>query len=481
MKVVFSLYLIISIVYLKAENLPVPTILSVGYNGGAKSIELKWTCDLTNKIDGFIIYRTVFDQNGIADSAFMPVYQSGNNTGFNWNTTMEDGMFGEILPDKRQYVFKIASYKSVGNKLEYSELSKGAAAPFIQSVEMINCGDSLSITWKSPIGFSFIRQELFLKFTQSKKYFSVPNGTNNLVIGKEYFSQSDTFSLRLLVYMNATDTLFSNIFSMQNNENAYSDILLDSIITLQKEVTVHYTIQNLNDLNSVYLFRNQEMVDSFSAENNELKIDYSSSALQLKTKNKCGNFVSSSPVFSPLYLSGSSPENSNKYILKMDYFYSDSSVIDNFVVWQNSTSQLVNSSIYNDSYTDENSEALPLKFYQADLSLTNLNNNYQTIFRSNELELSKKAIVEVPNAVNALSPNQKDHFFQVKTSFINKFKVIIFTNTGRKVFESDEPGFNWQAKQENQNIKQEVFYYTIQYSDFAEKKYSQNGYFIVFY
>jgi len=481
MKVVFSFFLIISVVYLKAVNLPVPTIISVGYNSGAKSIELKWICDSTEEIDGFIVYRTIFDQNGIADSAFMPVYQSSDKTTFEWNTTMEDGTFGAIFPDKRQYVFKIASYKSAGSKLEYSELSKGAAAPFIQSVELINCGDSLSISWKSPFGFSFIRQEIFFNSTQSKKFFSVPNDTNNLVIGKDYFSQADSFSLRLLVFLNATDTLFSNVKSMQSKENAYSDILMDSIITLQKEVTVYYTIQNLNDLSSVYLFRNQEIVDSFSAENNEIKIDYSSAALQLKAKDKCGNFVSLTPVFSPLYLSGSSAENSNRYILKMDYSYSDSSVVNHFVIWQNSSSQLVNSSNFYKSYTDENNEALPLKSYQAELTLTNSNNNHQTFFRSNELELSKNAIVEVPNAVNALSPNKKDHFFQVKTSFINKFKVIIFTNTGKKVFESDKFDFNWQAKQENDNIKQEVFYYTIQYTDFAENEYSKNGYFIVFY
>ncbi len=88
--------------------------------------------------------------------------------------------------------------------------------------------------------------------------------------------------------------------------------------------------------------------------------------------------------------------------------------------------------------------------------------------------------IYMPTAFTPDGDGLNDEFKAVYNGNINDFEMMVFTRSGKKVFESSDINFGWDGKINGSQIEEGAYFYVIRYKDATDKVKEQTGQVILY-
>ncbi len=483
---IFFAFLFLHIL-VNAQNLPIPSLVKLSYNLPGNQLILSWQVTDIDKIDGFIIYRTVFNFQGIADSAFMPVAQINNPFATDWNTDAENGSFGFPALDSTQYVFKVASFKNNKGVTEYSELSEAGAPPFLFVPQLIECGEKLSFRWKQSLNQTILSGVLILETKNYKDSISLQNNTDKLVFSIPTEILNSQLKIRYQEQTIDSNIRVSNIRSINLLVSQEIDLYIDSLVAENDKAAVYFDFKDINkQVRQISILENGVLMDTIALSENKFTITplNNSTLYTIRALNACKRTITQTANFKVLSLINKTSDTKKNIEFLPIFYYSDSVEIQRFTTYEFSGSLWEKNQEFSyipNSIVENISSETVEKKYRADVWFIDLKTGKQVYFRSDILKISKEAILKIPNAIFLYAPEENDRYFSVLARYISDFEITIYSENGTKLYNSQNISFKWQPENSARGISRKMYFYRIEYRTTNGKKTRKEGKFITFF
>lgn len=499
MRIIILIFIVFSGFQTQALHLPVPVFKHISVEEyPEQKVFIEWICPDTSLIDGYILYRTVYDQSSVADSAFMPLAEINKKN----TCTFTDISFINQNPNigLHHYAYKIASFKRSGTEYEYSELSQTIAPFFIKKLTLQNCNSEILVEWSHAIGAAYQKMQLKIMTLSQEYYISASESDRQTTIKINDYEGSQTESadsiklcFKIMAEINGKNS-FSNQLCLLEARSEQTNIAIDSVIVNGSNTEIHFNavLENLPAFWLFQTFENNRLVhtDSLGSAEKLYKAPFNAAQepkYQILAINPCKQIIGQYAYISPLVI-----KETRQLLFENTFEMATSKLFSATENVQKTTLYAAGLSSPNfedietlnyipDYWQDNNIEAAAAKKYFVKLETYNqANGGFQTSYQSNILNLYKETKIEIPNAIYLLSPIETDKYFQIKCVFCSSFTIEIFDIKGISLFNSDDIQFKWQPSNSKQTTDYAVYYYLIKYKNTKGLVYTLKDRFLVF-
>ncbi len=452
-------------------------------------VRLQWQHSDSSKITGFIIKRKIWGGNGVVEGSLNNIEFLPNTATSYVDTSFDYSTFSQ--PYTRAEAYSVNAYVIRNDSIIFSNL-----AP-IQNTILLNsnweiCSRKASFSWnkyqnRQVLNYILlysknnIDYDTLTKLTPEQTEFSTNNLDSNCFY---YFKIQATLEP---INNCISDTSTSNITNLYSYiPNFSNDILINNVSVFENSyIRVNFSKNNLSGIKNYALFRDNLEIASFNKDNfPDFFDDYCDVTALHKyyftAVDSCENKEISSDTVQNIVLRATlndkefqlSWNSTTIYKNNVDYYeiYAEYNNTRKLLKTINNSTFKTNISLSDVFGTNLNDETNEIKFQivaQGQNALKSL---------SNTEIIQLTGILSVPNAFNPNSQNTENQFFTIKTAFITDFKIVISTQNGTIIYESNDINKPWDGRHKNGKLMpQNAYIYNITYKSTSGITGSKNG------
>jgi gliding motility-associated-like protein len=324
--------------------------------------------------------------------------------------------------------------------------------------------------------------------TKGPRYFLDKNSPNNKTINYTYFmigvnkcglwgQPSDTMgTFEQIAYIPQQQQLFT----VTVNEN--DKIRVSWLPSKEKDFAKYFLFKSKDQGNNFSLIDTFENVlDTFYIDN-EVNINKQSYCYHVVMYDTCDNIGPQGKIACSIYLKGIS--SYLKHNLDWNAYAGWENGVNNYDIERryidNKFESLVR--IKPNQYEDKNFDTDEGAYYYYVNAFENkpdgiLNRNLAQS-KSNKIFLFQHPNVYPPNAFSANFDGLNDDLYMVN-SFVKTFNLRIFNRWGQQIFETNNKKEHWKANLNDNNVQNDVYFYTVTYTGFDDAVYTKQGNFTI--
>ncbi len=470
---------------------PTPIACTVTIDTNLNKPRLFWTINDTSQIDGFIIKRIIYNGDGVVDGTLNNIAQlpaPGLNEFLDTTTTYNT----EAKPWLRQEVYVVTSYKTVGDRLVYSNFSQYLKTLFL-TAQYDSCKQTVTLRWKAQSPGDTVKLWLI---APQKKLLTITNDT--FFIFKPQANNKFSFILAKATHNQCNiDSINSNLINVTITNSQRPKLLYISTIkaNFHDSLQIFLKISLPQNKPTVKLFKNDYPFATFTADfdglvtdtnpqtrqNTYKLISFSSCDSAFDTSNTARNMV-----LTAKFLDKPTEKATLLQWTHFDYWLGHTQYyIIYFSTDGQNFSQLTTTTdtfYIHDLQPLINGQKLPSQLYYYVAAHENQNPlNSNQIATTNIAEINPPPLIFVPNTILPYSTNPQDRIFKIYANFLDNFNLKIYDRNGRLLFSTNTPDNCWQATdQHGQLVPQGTYIYVITYQSHG-KTYHLKGAVTVIY
>ncbi len=484
-----------------AQTPETPVLDSVSINQLNNRVVMGWSVQNPEMIDGYKIYRQIFNFVGVVDGSDMEIATIFGAENRFWEDTST--IYGASQPTQSPEYYQIKAFKGGLNSLNFSVKH---ASIYLYPVDFEPCYARNTIRWTQYKGWGNDLQgyRVFGKMEQSGNYqllttiaasdtfFVHPN----LDEEKSYFYYIQAFS------SNNLKTSTSNIqtaFSQMPRQPKLLDVTHATVeqnkwVNVSFEIDTEAVVKHYALLRSQTLNRNYDTVFVFPNTHNPLEtnniIPVSDSVYfyKLAAINSCNILYKTSEPISNICLKVVNDAALHQNRLDWNQFVGWTDSFETYKVYrtinQGNTELLSENTKTDNFYVDDvsayaNEQNFLACYY---VEVQKIDGTSANICVSNVACAQTESLVFIPTAFNPLSVNEINRKFMPITSFINDYKLIIYDKWGNQVFTSTNASEGWNGYLSNGNLCMiGTYVYYLYYTTNEGNKMEKRGFFTVVY
>lgn len=487
-----------------------PVIDSVSVNYTSGNCIIGWTYEYPDSVDGYIVYRKIFDFSGITDGSYMPVSIIEISTALYFEDTTT--VYGVNRPFETSGTYRIAAYKIVDSERVLSPMSEAHGTVHISSVIYNRCKTTL--TWNSYTGWSeqLSGYRIYCKISgQSFQLAGTTQPEDTTFVHSDFDLDNQYIYLIHAIHSDGLTTSSSNTDTIDTNAPTKADTLwinavepvsdteLELNIALDPDAEVsYYSLFRSENSNNEYIsiaefdssqsfFRYTDLVHSVT-DTFFYKIEATDICNRMEqTSNEANNIVLTANAGSGSRLVNVLSWNT------LNTWNDDADGYRIFRTINNTDIQLIDSVDYGyNSYTDDIESIITesttnnnqissfcyyieaYKYFDAlNLELTNQSNTTCAIHDTR---------VFIPTAINPMSVVEENRIFKPSLLFASNYRMIIYSRWGDIVFETGNMNEGWDGTMKNGAYAKEGAYaYYIKYQNSEDRIIEKTGSFLIIY
>ena len=302
-----------------SQSPEMPVVKSVSVNQATNKVEIVWSVNTTEQIDGYIIKRKIWGGTGVVDGTFNNVEIIEDSLIFSY-TDISTEYSTSSDPTIRAEAYRVSSFFLRNDSIFYSIMSDVHKTIFAE-VEYDVCNIQNNISWNTYQGWNVENYELYTKNSNNNNYSLLTTFSGN---DSSYIHQNVLPNVTYTYYIKAISYQQNNeiLTSLSNQTNIYTksdeppEIMNADFATVNQsnQIELEFTTENDDDVVKYKLLRTNSLTENFDTiaifENNSQKITFVDTAniqtvhyYKLVAIDDCNNIFAESNIAQNIVLS----------------------------------------------------------------------------------------------------------------------------------------------------------------------------------
>lgn len=502
------LFAFVNFPYILKSQIPeTPEITYLNVNHLDKNVEIHWTVNSVENIDGFIIKRKIIDGSGAVLGTFNTVATIEENSVFQY-TDVSTEFNTTSKPYERSEFYSVVAFREENEVITFSNLSNYHNTIFLSS-NFDACQKTNFLKWNKYIGWDIVDYNIYYK-TENELNFNLLTTTsdttyNHLITetNEQYFYYIQAVSINgFNSNSNISETTTSSSELIDYINADYATVKEENQIEIKFTIAENESATNYKLIRSVNNTENFDTIAEFPA--NQLNISYidnisttQKNYYKLLAFDYCNSLIGESNIASNLLIT-ISLDNGEKYsnIINWQQYSDWNGEIENqnlYLSFEDSEFELLTElppeidnyqHFINEYIVKEFNGKVPVGKFCYYIENYEYNNPYQISgkSKSNISCIIQEPIIYFPTAFNPLSRIEENSIFKPKYTFVNDYLLIVYSKFGNKIFETTDPNEGWNGKDSFGNYcMQGTYTYYVKLTDNSKKKFEKTGYINLFY
>jgi len=463
-------------------------------------------------VDGYFVKRQIFNHPSALYGSFNTVEEIYDKYQSSYKDTSSE--YGKADPVNKRQTYTLVAYDSVGVDLRLSDLSEVHSTIHVLPIEYDLCYRTNTVKWTRYVGWSdsIIEYQVYLQIESGNPFMIARKTKEDTILihsgiaplfNYKYFVKAvhtkgfrtTSNSASVYAYLAQQPLIFNADYATYLSDSIISiSISTSSAVGLSKykvfsiDPKNHSILDTIGDFNA--LVGKIEFTDTLKSPFdtvNYIAFAYTICEDMIDTSNIAQNIVLKAEPAGSDYGKVAISWLPNKYWLggvgeyKLYRFIDDEfpSLISTF-------------SSLDSFYIDDLTPIISTRLAEGNLkgkicyyieAIEGDTNPYgiKSIQFSNKVCANLEPSVYVPNAFNPESTIDENRIFRPKISFVNSYRMIIYSRWGNKIFESNDPSTGWDGKYQGKFAQEGCYMYYIKYTTFDEKTEEKIGSITLFY
>lgn len=471
---IFVMLLFHSKIKAQQPQRPIIDSVSVLYTNGVPRVALAWHLAAGEVVDGFVVYRQVFNVAGKLDGTFHGVDTLTGDIRY-WEDT--NTVYTGAKPLERSVKYRLSAFKFAVD--EHSELTDSVGTILINNANYDKCAHLLTTQWIPYTGWG--QAEL----KNVEVWEANADGQYIQMLHNAGFSSDANFSFNtpkskiwLGVKYNHTSGASSSspIFPLDIHQIAYpTAVHVDSVLTISAgSMVLKGTYEVTSDVKSIaviqpqnpdnYLNVSDNMNAEFSLQTNFAAGD----SFAVILLDECPQVLLQTPAYEPLVLDITAGNSTILQWNPVAYKQSAESLKLITITDGVETEQVLGTDATNfeltEIYTDSKTRCY---FIRA--------TSQQTVWQSNVQCIQPITDIKFPNAIAPDAANEADKYFKALASNLTQYELKIFDRTGTLIFETTDVQQAWDGTYGGKPLPAGIYMYIARYTGQNGNEKKMNG------